>query len=39
MRNTTDLAAEVDRFRGGSGPISTRSATDLDAEYDRSREI
>jgi len=26
----TDLGAEVDRFRGGSGPISRRNRTDLD---------
>ena len=32
-----NLAAECNRFRCGSGPISTRSTTDLDAELDRSR--
>ena len=29
MRNWTDFDAEYDRSRGGSGPISTRSTTDL----------
>ena len=32
-----NLAAECNRFRCGSGPISTRNWTDLDAELDRSR--
>jgi len=29
MRNWTDFDAEYDRSRCGSGPISTRSTTDL----------
>ena len=29
MRSTTDLEPELDRSRAGSGPISTRSTTDL----------
>ena len=37
LRNRTDLGTGYDRFRGGSGPISTRNTTDLDAGYDRSR--
>ena len=37
MRNRTDLDAEYDRSRCGSGPISSRVTTDLDAELDRSR--
>ena len=32
-----NLDAECDRSRAGTGPISARVATDLDAEYDRSR--
>ena len=36
-RSTTDLDAEVDRFRGGVRPISARKWTDFAAEYDRSR--
>jgi len=36
-RSTTDLDAEVDRFRGGVRPISARRWTDFAAEYDRSR--
>ena len=28
-RNSTDLGAEADRSRGGSGPISARNTTDL----------
>ena len=35
----TDLEPEVDRSRRGIRPISRRNTTDLDAEYDRSREI
>jgi len=35
--STTDLNAKLDRSRGGTGPISTRVSTDLDAEPDRSR--
>ena len=27
----------MDRSRAGTGPISRRNSTDLDAEYDRSR--
>ena len=36
-RNTTDLAAEMNRSRRGVRPISSRNSTDFDAEYDRSR--
>ena len=35
--SATDLEAEYDRSRRGTGPISVRVTTDLDAEYDRSR--
>ena len=38
LRNRTDLGTGYDRFRGGSGPISTRVSTDLGAECDRSRQ-
>ncbi|PZU35120.1 MAG: hypothetical protein DI576_02075 [Actinomyces sp.] len=33
----TDLDAEVNRSRCGTGPISGRRSTDLGAELDRSR--
>ena len=35
--SATDLEAEYDRSRRGTGPISVRVTTDLDADYDRSR--
>ena len=31
-RNRTDLDAEMYRSRGGNGPISVRSATDLEKQ-------
>ncbi|EJF46863.1 hypothetical protein HMPREF1318_3075 [Actinomyces massiliensis F0489] len=31
-------AASLNRSRRGTGPISRRNRTDLDAEYDRSRD-
>ena len=36
-RRRTDLDAEPDRSRRGTGPISTRNRTDLEPELDRSR--